>query len=111
MLWMVENKQKIELNTKRLVLGLFALSFLLQTQGYCATDASAVSELGGINTELGKILFSSWVKYPLLAFSGVMGVIKAAAAGSFVPFLLWAGIGLTIAYIPNLIKLISSLGT
>ncbi len=110
MLCMNEGSKKREWNTKRLTLSFFALSLLLQSQGFCATDPNAITALDAINGELGKILFSPWVKYPLLAFSGIMGVIKAAAAGSFVPFLLWAGIGFTIAYIPNLIKIISTVG-
>ncbi len=83
---------------------------LVQSQAFCDT-ASAISSLDNVATGVVAQIFQPWVKKTLLAFAAGMGMFQAYSSGSFVPLLIWGGLGLAANFLPKIIDLLGSLGS
>lgn len=82
---------------------IFAIALVLQTQGYCAGTAAAPTEMDTMATNIVDTIFAPWVRKTALAFGGGWGMFKSISGGSFTPLLAWGGIGLFVNFIPKII--------
>ncbi len=100
-----ENSQSNALgavNSQTVCFVVFALTLLLQTQGYC----DEVEEINKLTTGVMNAVFSPWVRRIALVFSGGAGLVQMFASGSIKPLLLWGGLGVAVNYMPRIIELI-----
>lgn len=93
---------EISSNKTAVWITIFAITLVLQTQGYCA-DGAGTADMDQMATNVVERVFAPWVRKTALAFGGGWGMIKSISGGSFIPLLTWGGIGLFVNFIPKII--------
>lgn len=91
-----------------ITLAILALAMVLQTQGYCADTHTA--DLEKVSNSIVDVFSQPWIRRTFLGFGFLGGAINSWKAGAITPFLVWAGLGMTFAFMKPMINLLSNFG-
>ena len=87
------------LNSRTLPVIFFITVLALPSLGFCDS-----AEMEAASASFVKTALATWLKRILVTIFAVLGIVRAAAAQSGMPILLWGGIASILAFIEKLIN-------